>query len=84
MAETRRTVTVDDTEISVLTNADGAPQLLLLHGTFWSRVWAGMLPAFGSFTGNHPMRPQAGERVFGIGGGMVIEMPVVSRARARH
>jgi pimeloyl-ACP methyl ester carboxylesterase len=43
----RRSVTVDGTELSVLVNGDGPAQLLLLHGTFWSRVWQASLPAFG-------------------------------------
>jgi pimeloyl-ACP methyl ester carboxylesterase len=46
MAE-RRSVHVDGIELSVLGNAGGTPQLLLLHGSFWSRVWEAMLPALG-------------------------------------
>jgi pimeloyl-ACP methyl ester carboxylesterase len=44
----RRTVTVGGTELSYLTsgNEDAAP-LLLVHGTFWSRVWAPILPELG-------------------------------------
>lgn len=41
----RRTVVVDGTELSYLTaGGPDAPPLLLLHGTFWSRVWAPVLP----------------------------------------
>ncbi len=37
---TRETVDVDGTAISVLrAGTPGAPPALLLHGTFWSRVW---------------------------------------------
>ncbi|GAA4777110.1 alpha/beta fold hydrolase [Citricoccus nitrophenolicus] len=44
----RRTVEVDGTELSYLTSGDPeAPPLLLLHGTFWSRVWAPVLPELG-------------------------------------
>lgn len=44
----RRDLIVDGTRLSVLTagDADAAP-LLLLHGTFWSRVWQPVLPALG-------------------------------------
>lgn len=43
----RRSIQVDGVELSVLVNMPGPPQLLLLHGTFWSRVWAPILPALG-------------------------------------
>jgi metallophosphoesterase superfamily enzyme len=33
-----------------------------------------LLPAFGSFTGTHPVRPRAGERVFVIGPNQVNEI----------
>jgi len=42
----RRTVEVDSTPISYLHAGSGAP-VLLLHGTFWSRVWEPVLPAIG-------------------------------------
>ncbi|MGQ1838346.1 alpha/beta fold hydrolase [Kocuria turfanensis] len=44
----RQQVEVDGTQLSVLTAGDpqGRP-LLLLHGTFWSRVWQPVLPALG-------------------------------------
>ena len=35
----------------------------------------GVLPAFGAFTGMHPIRPAAGERVFAIADGHVAELP---------
>ena len=36
----------------------------------------GVLPAFGHFTGMHPLLPQPGDRVFGIAGKVVRELPV--------
>lgn len=44
----REQIDVDGTTLSYLTcgNNDGDP-LLLLHGTFWSRVWQPVLPALG-------------------------------------
>jgi pimeloyl-ACP methyl ester carboxylesterase len=45
---TRRTITIDGTDLSYLTSGDeDAAPLLLLHGTFWSRVWAPILPELG-------------------------------------
>ena len=42
----RRTVDVDGVPLSYLTAGDeAAPPLILLHGTFWSRVWQPVLPA---------------------------------------
>lgn len=35
----------------------------------------GVLPAFGDFTGMHPIDPQAGDRVWAIGGDAVREVP---------
>jgi DNA ligase-associated metallophosphoesterase len=40
---------------------------------FGERV--GVLPAFGSFTGMHPVRPQMGDRVFGVADDRVVEVP---------
>jgi uncharacterized protein len=40
---------------------------------FGARV--GVLPAFGSFTGMHPVQPQPGERVFAIADETVRELP---------
>lgn len=39
---TRETIDVDDASASFLTAGDGPP-LLLLHGTYWSRVWLAVL-----------------------------------------
>ncbi|HET7326287.1 MAG TPA: alpha/beta hydrolase, partial [Nocardioidaceae bacterium] len=45
----REDVAVDGASLSVLSSGDvdGEP-LLLLHGTFWSRVWQPVLPALGA------------------------------------
>ena len=44
----RQRVEVDGTELSYLAAGDpSARPLLLLHGTFWSRVWQPVLPALG-------------------------------------
>ncbi len=39
----RRTLTLDGREVSYLQAGEGPPALLL-HGTFWSRVWVPILP----------------------------------------
>lgn len=45
----RRTIEVDGTRLSYLsTGHEQDRPLLLLHGTFWSRVWAPVLPALGA------------------------------------
>lgn len=45
----RQEVTVNGTELSYLVSGDeGAAPLLLLHGTFWSRVWQPVMPALGT------------------------------------
>lgn len=45
----RNQVEVAGTSLSYLTSGDDdAPPLLLLHGTFWSRVWLPVLPALGT------------------------------------
>ena len=36
----------------------------------------GVLPAFGAFTGMHPVRPVAGERVYLVADGVVHERPL--------
>ncbi len=41
---------------------------------FWFGAQVGVLPAFGSFTGGHVITPSAGERVFAIGPGQVVEV----------
>jgi len=44
----RQELEVDGTTLSCLSAGDPtAPPLLLLHGTFWSRVWQPVLPALG-------------------------------------
>lgn len=45
---------------------------------FWMRHDTLVLPAFGPFTGGHPVRPRAGDRVFAVGPGSVVEIPVPS------
>jgi DNA ligase-associated metallophosphoesterase len=42
---------------------------------FWFGAAVGVLPAFGAFTGMHPIRPAVGERVFAIADGLVAELP---------
>jgi hypothetical protein len=37
-----------------------------------------MLPSFGSFTGGHPVVPQAGDRVFVTADDSVMEIPVAA------
>jgi DNA ligase-associated metallophosphoesterase len=39
---------------------------------------SGMLPSFGSFTGGHPVVPQAGDRVFVTADDSVMEIPVAA------
>lgn len=41
---------------------------------FWFGRHGAVLPAFGSFTGSHPIRPLRGDRVFGVGPSGVIEL----------
>lgn len=43
---------------------------------FWLGDRVGVLPAFGAFTGMHPVRPAANERVFVVGDGRVLAVPV--------
>jgi len=44
----RRTVEVDGVPLSYLAaGKEDAPPLILLHGTFWSRLWQPVLPALG-------------------------------------
>ena len=43
---------------------------------FWFGATVGVLPAFGAFTGMHPIRPVAGERVFAIADAHVSELPL--------
>jgi DNA ligase-associated metallophosphoesterase len=44
---------------------------------FWLGDSVGVLPAFGSFTGMHPIRPQAGDRLFAIADDVVRALPAV-------
>ena len=41
---------------------------------FSERSGVGLVPAFGSFTGTSPVRPEEGDRVFVVGAGEVIEV----------
>jgi pimeloyl-ACP methyl ester carboxylesterase len=50
----RATIDVDGVPISYLTAADGGPLLLLLHGTYWSRVWQPVLDDIAA-AGLHPV-----------------------------
>ena len=40
---------------------------------FWFGPRVGVLPAFGAFTGMHPIRPAAGDRVFAVTDDLVVE-----------
>jgi len=41
---------------------------------FWLGDDVGVLPAFGAFTGMHPIRPEANDRVFAVAGGAVASL----------
>lgn len=43
---------------------------------FWLRGTRLVLPAFGSFTGGYSVQPRTGDRVFAVGPGQVVELPV--------
>lgn len=47
---------------------------------FWFGDAVGVLPAFGAFTGMHPIRPAAGDRVFPITDESVAELRIASHA----
>lgn len=49
---------------------------------FWFGDAVGVLPAFGAFTGMHPIRAGAGERVFAVGDGAVALLPQAERRAA--
>ena len=49
---------------------------------FWFGDAVGVLPAFGAFTGMHPIRAAAGERVFAVGDGRVAMLPSLERRAA--
>jgi uncharacterized protein len=42
---------------------------------FWFGAKVGVLPAFGSFTGMHPVRPEPGDRLFGVADDAVHQLP---------
>lgn len=42
-----------------------------------------LLPAFGGFTGTAPVRPQAGDLVYGLADGAVIQIPIRARSQRR-
>jgi len=44
---------------------------------FWFGVREGVLPAFGRFTGTAPVTPRPGDRIFVVGEGVVVEVPLV-------
>jgi len=46
---------------------------------FWFGDEVGVLPAFGAFTGMHPIQPGTGERVYPIAGDRVAAMPSAAR-----
>ena len=50
----RATVDVDGIRISYLTAGDGGSLVLLLHGTYWSRVWQPVLDDIAA-AGLHPV-----------------------------
>jgi DNA ligase-associated metallophosphoesterase len=50
---------------------------------FWFNDTGLVLPAFGSFTGCCTIRPRPGDRVFAIGGGEVVEVPVPALGAVR-
>lgn len=43
---------------------------------FWQRPHSAILPAFGQFTGGHPIEPEPGERVWLVHEGAVVELPM--------
>ena len=49
---------------------------------FWLGDEVGVLPAFGAFTGAHPIRPSATERVFAIADASVAAMPTIAERDA--
>lgn len=50
---------------------------------FWLGEGVGILPAFGAFTGMHPIERQPGDRVFAVAGEVVREVPARAGAAAR-
>ncbi|MCE9609172.1 MAG: ligase-associated DNA damage response endonuclease PdeM [Chthoniobacter sp.] len=41
---------------------------------FWFRRTCAVLPAFGSFTGTHAVRPTFGDQIFAVGDGEIVEV----------
>lgn len=48
---------------------------------FWFGKTFGVLPAFGEFTGNHPVRPGEEERVFAVAGPKIFDVSVLGLLR---
>ena len=55
---------------------EGARRERLRAPCFWFRERSAVLPAFGGFTGGARIHPGAGDRVFVVGAGAVVEAPV--------
>ena len=50
---------------------------------FWARPFGLLLPAFGDFTGGHPIRPTPDDQIYALTGERVVRLPSVALAR-RH
>ncbi|MEZ5740471.1 MAG: hypothetical protein R3E68_14165 [Burkholderiaceae bacterium] len=48
---------------------------------FWWRAGIIVLPAFGEFTGGHPVRPAPDDRIYLVAAGTVRQMPVPAKPR---
>lgn len=48
---------------------------------FWRHGSVLILPAFGTFTGGHPVRPNEGDGVWATGDGAVVGVPLVAQRR---
>jgi DNA ligase-associated metallophosphoesterase len=46
---------------------------------FWQRSGHAVLPSFGSFTGGHPVRAEAGDRLYAVGPDAVLPLPAPKR-----
>ena len=46
---------------------------------FWFGADVGVLPAFGAFTGMHPIRPANGDRIYPVTDEAVVALPAVAR-----
>jgi hypothetical protein len=49
---------------------------------YWFGAGVGVLPAFGAFTGMHPIRPGGADRVFPIADGTVALLPAPEQRAA--